>query len=142
MYYLHRAGETTGPYVTAHLVRMVEAGEIGADALVCETGAEEWFPMGEVISVEPAPALRLKRRNGGLVFLSVILFVIGLSCIVGGIFTLGCFGFVLGLLLIVVSVLIDSPKWLCGACGNRIEETSQLCPACHASLVDRLPRRR
>jgi rubrerythrin len=44
------------------------------------------------------------------------------------------FGLVVGFILIVIAVCIDQKRFICGACGNRVERTSTLCPACQSHL--------
>lgn len=147
MYYLHRAGETTGPYVTAHLVRMVEEGEIGADALVCEVGTEEWVPVEVVLPVvdvvprAPEPVYGLKTSGRPWAFLPFILFpIVALGFSVWGQGIGWQERMFVGLLVFILCTAINRPKWLCGQCGNRIEKTSGLCPVCKATLVFQLPK--
>jgi ribosomal protein S27AE len=40
-----------------------------------------------------------------------------------------------GLVLLVLAALTDWPRWVCGACGNRVEKTSRMCPHCRAALT-------
>jgi hypothetical protein len=40
----------------------------------------------------------------------------------------------LGLLLILIAMVIDRTIWICAFCGNRVEQTSLLCPACGEEL--------
>lgn len=40
---------------------------------------------------------------------------------------------VLGVLVIFVAFL-SRRRYLCSACGNRLEPTSKICPACHAQI--------
>ena len=47
-------------------------------------------------------------------------------------------GVAFGAALIVVALLIDRKTFLCGACGNKIEKTSTLCPSCRADISDRI----
>lgn len=40
----------------------------------------------------------------------------------------------IGWLMVLISVVIDRSRWLCGGCGNRVDKTSSMCPACGTSL--------
>ena len=44
----------------------------------------------------------------------------------------------IGGILILVAILIDRKRHHCGACGNRVEQTSTLCPTCGTYLQTRV----
>jgi len=149
MYYLHRAGATTGPYTPVRLGIMVDAGEIAATDQVCEIGKTEWMPVEFVLPVSevarwaPQSTYALKTSRRPWAFLSVILCLIA---VIGLYFwalnRVGGSGAFVSLLLIVIGLAVDRRKWLCGQCGNRIEKTSGLCPVCKATLVFKLPKKK
>jgi hypothetical protein len=41
----------------------------------------------------------------------------------------------LGLPGLLVALVIDRKRWHCGACGNRVEKSSTMCPVCRATLM-------
>lgn len=53
---------------------------------------------------------------------------------------LGCLWFVFGVAFFLVSLAFIRHFYLCGGCGNRVENTSRVCPVCQSRLVhpDRL----
>lgn len=60
--------------------------------------------------------------------------VASLICLVGIVM---CFtpGWVMGVVLVVAGLAMDSVRrYVCGACGNRIEKTSVMCPVCQTRL--------
>jgi hypothetical protein len=149
MYYLHRHGETTGPYAPGRLGMMLDAGEIAATDQACEIGTEEWMPVEFVLPERdvarwaPEPTYGLKTSRQPWAFLSFILCLIAvLGFFSWGLGRVGGIGAFVSLLLIIIGVALDRPKWLCGECGNRIEKTSGLCPVCKATLVFKLPKKK
>jgi len=142
MYYLHRAGETTGPYAPGRLGMMLDAGEITATDQVCEVGTDEWLP-AYMIEVKPEPVKAKKppevvaRRvmKAPLVGLALLIAAIGLAAL----FT---FQWAVGLVLIVIAMVVDRRHYVCGECGNRVEKSSVVCPTCQARLVKRLPKKK
>lgn len=137
MYYLHRAGETTGPYAPGRLGMMLDAGEIAATDQVCEVGTEEWVPVDVVLPVAEHPAkvparVACKVRSRPFFWLSALLFFSGVGF---ALFFAQIIGVPFGVALILVAIALDRPRFLCGECGNRIEKSSGVCPACQARLV-------
>jgi hypothetical protein len=51
-YYVHRAGQTLGPYSPENLVLMLRAHQLGVEDLAVEEGCEDWAPLGNI--VDPA----------------------------------------------------------------------------------------
>jgi DNA-directed RNA polymerase subunit RPC12/RpoP len=142
MYYLHRAGETTGPYAPGRLGMMLDAGEITATDQVCEVGTEEWLPayMVEakpepVKAKKPAEVVARRVMKAPLVGLALLIAAIGFV-------TLFALHWAVGLLLIVLAMVVDRRHYVCGGCGNRIEKSSVVCPTCQARLVKRLPKKK
>lgn len=41
----------------------------------------------------------------------------------------------LGGVIIIVAFILDRPRHVCSACGNRVEPSSLLCPTCHTQLA-------
>jgi DNA-directed RNA polymerase subunit RPC12/RpoP len=142
MYYLHRAGETTGPYAPGRLGMMLDTGEITATDQVCEVGTEEWLPayMVEakpepVKAKKPAEVVARRVMKAPLVWLALLIAAIGFV-------TLFALHWAVGLLLIVLAMVVDRRHYVCGGCGNRIEKSSVVCPTCQARLVKRLPKKK
>lgn len=54
MFYLHRAGETTGPYAAGRIAQMIDAGEIDDTTLACAHGTEDWIP-AHLVAQRPEP---------------------------------------------------------------------------------------
>jgi uncharacterized RDD family membrane protein YckC len=48
LWYLNGDGGALGPYKGAALKAMLEAGSVGADAMVARVGASQWSPIGDV----------------------------------------------------------------------------------------------
>ncbi len=139
MYYLHREGTTTGPFAPGRLRQMWTAGEVGPGDLVCEHGTEEWMdaeaiamPMQEDLEVAaPRPPRRNEvrrffRRPYGV--LAIVVIVIGFGALFSP-------AFPLGILVVLIGLALGRERWFCGGCGNRIERTSAMCPACRAPLA-------
>jgi hypothetical protein len=143
MYYLHRAGATTGPYTPVRLGIMVDAGEIAATDQVCEIGKTEWMPVEFVLPVSE-PVLKQKAvvmprvARSPYVWLALFIFLMGILTMI---MIPWIIGVPAGILLIVISLIVDRRHHICGGCGNRVEKTSMVCPACHAKLVKRLPKK-
>lgn len=136
MYYLHIAGETTGPFGPGRLADMIAAGEISDQDLVCAHGTEEWIPAHLVASTAPtAPVRELQpvgiRKTRPMAGMSWTLFLVAVLLLV---FLPWLISLPIGLVLIIVAACVDRPRYLCGGCGNRIEKTSRICPACRAKL--------
>lgn len=133
MYYLHRAGETTGPFAEGRLRQMWTAGEIGPDDLVCAHGTEDWIPASIAVPEEmPAAPRKIevpvgKKKKRPFLLLSWLFFLAGIGLMIALPWMIGlpC-----GVILILVAISVDRPLWICGGCGNRIEKTSAVCPAC------------
>jgi hypothetical protein len=144
MYYLHRAGETTGPYAPGRLGMMLDAGEITATDQVCEVGTEEWLPVEVVLPLSEPLAKATARvaekvRLQPFFWLSVLLFFSGVAF---ALFFAKIIGVPFGVALILVAVALDRPRFLCGECGNRVEKSSVICPTCNARLVKRLAKKK
>lgn len=98
----------------------------------------EWNPAEDDLrwsgAATPDPiAPRVKRRPN--VGWSVLFFL--LAAVFGGsglIFT-GLFGIGLGAIFLIACVAVDRVHWICDGCGNRVEATSVMCPACRSRLV-------
>lgn len=43
-YYLHRHGQTHGPYLLQQMHEFISQGEIGPNELICEEGSKQWIP--------------------------------------------------------------------------------------------------
>lgn len=137
MYYLHRAGETTGPFAPGRLQQMWRAREIGPADQVCEHGSDEWLP-AEVIAMptleedrevnERTAWIRALRPYAAL---SWALWSLG---IVIAVLTFGAAWF-LYVPLLVVGFFFNPPRYVCAGCGNRLEKTSARCPSCAARIV-------
>jgi hypothetical protein len=131
MYYLHRDGETTGPFGQGRIADMIRDGEISDQDQVCAHGTEEWIPAGFVVPGPPAAPGKLPpagiRKTRPMAGMSWMLF---LFAIVSMLLLPWLIGVTIAILMIVVAVCVDRPRYLCGGCGNRIERTSQICPAC------------
>lgn len=151
MYYLSQSGDVQGPFAEGRLLQMAEAGEIGTAAQVAMHGTEDWFPVAhlldtlraerderEKIESQRAQASRPvaeRKRELPLMWVAALVFLLGVG-------TLFAF-WPLGLLLIVLGIVLDAKQiWVCGACGNRVEKTSQQCPNCQVRLVKELPKKR
>lgn len=118
MYYLHRAGETTGPYAPGRLGMMLDAGEITATDQVCEVGTEEWLPVEFVRPIDaeprrrsllPPPPRKPKRRTNSLALfgMTLALMLAGLGMYYAAWFIAGSVAFVLGFIVFVVALCIN-----------------------------------
>ena len=145
LYYLHRGGVTTGPFAEGRLRQMWTGGKISAGDMVCEHGTREWIDAGVIAAQGPvetreaSPLLAKRVARQPFFLLSLALFAAGVG------FALlfpQIIGIPFGAVLIIVALAIDRPRFICGQCGNRVAQTSVMCPACAARLVKRLPKRR
>jgi hypothetical protein len=78
----------------------------------------------------PTAIRKHSTRSSGSQVLSLILFLIGLACLL--------IIWPLGLLIIIIALLLDGRRikiTTCGACGNEVAPTSTLCPTCHIQLT-------
>lgn len=73
----------------------------------------------------------LRRKLRPLAPVSWFIGFLGFICLV--------FLWPLGVGLVVLALIIDQPRWLCGGCGNRVEKTTVMCPHCHGQLRGKLP---
>jgi len=132
MYYLHRDGETTGPFGVGRLVEMAGHGEISMEDLVCAPGTEDWIPLSYVLPAPPqakAPTgIRKTRPYNGVSWLLAVCGVMTL------IFLPWIIGVPLGVMLVLAGAVIDRPRYICPSCGNRVERTSVICPTCSGRL--------
>lgn len=46
-YFLHRNGQTHGPYLLQQMHEYISSGEIGPRELVCEEGSSQWIPASQ-----------------------------------------------------------------------------------------------
>lgn len=53
-YYLNPANESVGPLKTDEIRRLVEAGVLSSDVLICEEGGEEWTPYSSIFDHSPS----------------------------------------------------------------------------------------
>lgn len=150
MYYLHRGGETTGPFAPGRIGSMIESGEICGDAQVCAHGTEDWIPAFTVVPIKEDPKPKQEKkitaqriRKSPFVWIAVVFAMLGFGVIVWAvlgrapsIFAIG------GIILILIGLLVDRRRYICGACGNKVEKTSIVCPTCRAVLVKRLPKKK
>lgn len=145
MYYLAQGGDVTGPFGEGRILEMGDAGELALDAQVALHGTEDWFPAADLLgglredreARKPAPKIqraeRIKKRPMQWISLFIFLVGVGISIM---------FHWVVGVIVIVASVALDSRTvYVCGSCGNRIEKTSVICPACRAQLCKKLPKK-
>jgi len=51
-YYVHRNGQTIGPFPASQLVAMLRARKLSPDDLGVESGCEDWQPLRDI--VDPA----------------------------------------------------------------------------------------
>lgn len=136
MYFLHRNGETTGPFAPGRIAAMIAAGDADENDQVCAHGTEDWIPAYLVTGqpVEAAPrapqpvGMKKSRPAKGASWL------IGLAGLGFFVFFPWILGVPLGVILILMAAIMDRPRFLCGGCGNRIEKTSTICPACRARI--------
>lgn len=155
MYYLAQNGAVTGPFAEGRLISMEDAGEIGLDDQLAIAGTEDWLPATDVLAPirleiedremlrqerkeskrRQMPVRRKKKRSALLIIASLIVFLIGLSFLIGSLLNLSLLGIGFSLLVILAAAAIDRPKWICEKCGNRVEKTSTQCPACGVPLT-------
>jgi hypothetical protein len=131
MYYLHIDGETTGPFGPGRIADMINTGEISDQDLVCAVGAEDWIPahlvaVGPTAAKQELPPVGI-RKTRPMTGMSWVIFFTALFLLA---FMPWLISVPIGVVLILVAVCIDRPQYLCGGCGNRIERTSLICPAC------------
>ncbi len=144
MYYLHRSGETTGPFASGRLRQMWDAGEITHTDQVCAHGTEEWVPADAIA----APTLEDDRASRSVPARPMALHSFvrpwnGISLFLGAIGIVTLFtGPIFGIITIIIAIAIDRKRYVCGDCGNRIEKTSTICPACQSVLVRDLPKKK
>ena len=142
MYYLHRAGETTGPYAPGRLGMMLDAGEIAATDQVCGVGTEEWIPVEVVALAAPEPVKKkempiiVKRVPSSLFHWLAVLMVFA------GFIGFFLVDFLVGGIVILLALVVGRLGYSCGKCGNKITVTSKICPTCGAHLVKRLPKKK
>lgn len=55
-----------------------------------------------------------------------------------GLGTMVFFSVGIGFVLLVVGVILDRRRWICGQCGNGVEKTSTLCGVCGSALASRI----
>lgn len=122
LYYVHRFGQTTGPFPSERIAAMLGAGEMRSTDLVCAMGAETWEPVCDALGTRAVR--RVARPYAALMAVLIVLGVIGVFVF-----------FPVGVLLLVLGVVVDRKYYSCGACGNRVERSSMICPTCRAALT-------
>jgi len=158
----NRGAAVEGPVGQGRLASEMRAGSLSEDALVCAAGTEVWMRAGDALgwlldemesreAMTPARgeevlAQKVVRRPYwwaslflallGLGFLGIAL--LGLAFL--GMGVLGVAFLVLAVALLVLSSLIDRPRYICGNCGNGVEKTSLMCPTCRAELTKKARR--
>ena len=83
-------------------------------------------------------ARRLKKTTNPIVgvFFVMLGMFLGLAGLVGLLFNpiLGLAACLFGGLLLILAFVVDTAFHVCGACGNRVEKTSTVCPCCQSHL--------
>lgn len=133
MYYLHRAGESTGPYAPGRIAQMIDAGEIGDDTLACAHGSEEWIP-AHLVAERPERVRPRAARAFPKVSSRPFQWIAGLTILLG-LVLLFSWVWVVGLILLVIGLALNRPRFHCGSCGNRVEKISALCTTCRSPLL-------
>jgi len=132
MYWVHRDGETTGPFAPGRIAQMIDGGQIGDDTSVCAVGTEEWIP-AHIVAERPVPArpaavepkAKVARRPHQLI--GGLLILVGIALLFSPLA-------LAGLLLGIVGLALQRRQYHCAGCGNRVEKLSTLCPACRVPL--------
>jgi hypothetical protein len=150
-YYRSRDGQVDGPWFEGQLLAMEASGQLSPADQLCRAGTEDWLPADVVMDgiaadsaarIPPPPAKKAaaatvfakRKRKGdhplvmlGFILLALILCVVFLP---------------LGLVLLLVAIIAAlGGGWVCGACGNKIEGSSNFCPSCAADFR-KPPRKR
>jgi hypothetical protein len=126
-----------GPYDEATLARMVKRQQIEAEDLLCLEGDDDWQPAW-MLRPDLFKGGKVRVREGGC--LSGMLGGAAAVCALAGLVSFGASpgaaaGFWgLMIVLLIVTVLVERKKWICGFCGNRVERTSLMCPTCQGHL--------
>lgn len=102
MYYLHRDGETTGPFGAGRIAEMIRAAEISEHDLVCAFGTEEWIP-AYMAAPTPSPPARptlaptAAITSGKRGVTSLLLFAVTILLLLAGYFAMRFGWLVIGL---------------------------------------------
>jgi hypothetical protein len=72
-YYVHRNGQTLGPYSSDDVVTMLRGHQLALEDLATEEGIEDWHPLGNIVAPEllaptpqplPLPLKKKAKRKG------------------------------------------------------------------------------
>lgn len=97
-YYVHRNGQTLGPYTSQNVVDMLRAHQLAVEDLATESGVDDWQPLGNIVDPallkppETAPIrggaveLEARTKRGGRVWkaLGFLAIVIGIFMLMAG----------------------------------------------------------
>lgn len=133
MFYLHRAGETTGPYAAGRIAQMIDAGEIDDTTLACAHGTEDWIP-AHLVAQRPEPVKTRAAQASPKVSSRPFQWIAGLTVLLG-LVLLFSWVWVVGLILLVIGLALNRPRFHCGSCGNPVQKLSALCPTCRTPLL-------
>ncbi len=121
---------TEGPYSMTHLRTLAVAGQLGSEPIICRKGTEAWEHWQAEVPAT-AQKIRRKERTGGSGCAAFIFFILAIVCFVSVV------GIPVGLIFLALALLVDAKTakaYFCGACGNKVSEMSNLCPACQTDL--------
>jgi hypothetical protein len=126
-----------GPYDEATLARMVKRKQIEPEDLLCLEGDDQWEPAW-MLRPDLFKAGKVRVREGGclgwaLGATAAVCALLGVASFVERPFIAGGF-WGLMIVLLVVTAVVERKRWICGFCGNRVERTSLVCPACQGHL--------
>src|SRR5687768_1988973 len=127
-YWISRnGGPSEGPYELEQLASMWQTGQLTSIDFAAESGTGEWFNVAYLMApaaLEPIKARR--RRHRPYLMEAALVAVLGLMLLV--------FFWPLGVVLMIGSILMDRTIWDCGQCGDKVHETTKVCPKCGAHL--------
>ena len=133
MYYLHRAGTTTGPFAPGRIAQMIDAGEIGDETLACAHGTEEWIP-AHLVAEWPERAKRSPVKEFPKVPQRPFHVIAGIT-ILAGVGLMFSPISPIGLIILLIGMALNRRHFHCGNCGNRVDKISALCLGCRVPLL-------
>ena len=133
-----------GPLEESQIVSLARIGHIHEGAQIALEGESDWQPAAPLIESMVADAddrrrsraakrarpKRSARRVKARPW-QVLAWMVLLVCGLGGAFFVHWVALPFWML---VAWAIDRPRYLCSACGNRVEQTSRQCPSCGKRL--------
>ena len=136
-YWISDGAEVTGPFTPGELRDLHATGHLDEGHDACEEGTEGWMRALDLLQdlrivappVPPPVKLpKIKRATGGA--LAFVLLLLGVVCLLAcNVVTI-----IIGIGCVIGAVCVERSHYMCSGCGNRVEQTSRMCPTCRCEL--------